>query len=99
MTTLRNEHLGLSKIKIIGLLLCLGVGAMSVAGCSSTEERIGGAGTGAVAGGAVAGPVGAVAGGVAGAVTGPTVAHHMGIPHSRTARHRHHATHREDMPQ
>jgi len=99
MTNLRNAHLDVSKARLIGLLFIVGVSAVSLASCSSTEERVGGAGTGAVAGGAVAGPVGAVAGGVAGAVTGPTVAHHMGIPHRRYAHRHHHAVHREDAPQ
>lgn len=64
----------------LSLAIC---GALALAACSTTGERIGGAGVGAVAGGAVAGPVGAVVGGVAGAITGPTVARDVGVPHRR----------------
>ena len=46
--------------------------AMAAAGCTTTEERVGGAAVGAGVG-AVAGPVGAVAGGAVGAMTGPAV--------------------------
>ncbi|MDF2813413.1 MAG: hypothetical protein K0S56_4444 [Microvirga sp.] len=46
--------------------------ALAVAGCTTTQERVGGAAVGAGVG-AVAGPVGAVAGAGVGAVTGPTV--------------------------
>jgi osmotically inducible lipoprotein OsmB len=65
--------------------------ALALAGCNTTQERVGGAGVGVVAGAAVGGPVGAVAGGVVGAATGPTVAHETGVP---TARRRtvHHTT-------
>lgn len=70
----------------IGRTWCVvGLVALGLAACSTTEERVGGAGTGAVAGAAVAGPVGAVVGGVGGAVVGPTVASDMGVRH----RHRH----------
>ena len=68
-------------------LLFAGLAALSLSACSTTSERISGAGVGAVTGGAVAGPVGAVVGGVAGAVTGPTVAGDMGVPHRRYHRH------------
>lgn len=44
--------------------------ALALAGCTTTQERVGGAAVGAGVG-AVAGPVGAVAGGAVGAVTGP----------------------------
>jgi hypothetical protein len=64
---------------IVGLL-AIGLGA-----CTTTQEQLGGAGTGVVAGAAVAGPVGAVVGGVAGAITSPSVAHAAGVPHH----HRH----------
>ena len=67
---------------VINLTFAIGV-AIALAACSTTGERIGGAGVGAVAGGAVAGPVGAVVGGVAGAITGPTVARDVGVPHRR----------------
>ena len=65
--------------------LLVGFAAFALAACTTTQERLGGAGTGFVAGAAVAGPVGAVVGGVAGAVSGPSVAHAAGVPH----RHRH----------
>ncbi len=68
-------------------LLMTGLVGLSLAACSTTSERLGGAGTGAVVGGAVAGPVGLVVGGVAGAIEGPTVANAMGIPHRGRARH------------
>lgn len=61
--------------------------ALSLAACSTSSERIGGAGVGIVSGAAVAGPVGAVVGGVVGVVEGPTVATDVGVPHHR--RHRH----------
>ena len=64
--------------------------AVTLGACTTTGERIGGAGVGAVAGAAVAGPVGAVVGGVAGAVTGPTLASDVGVPHRRHYRHRRH---------
>lgn len=59
--------------------------ALALPACTTTQERLGGAGTGFVAGAAVGGPVGAVVGGVAGAVSGPSVARATGMPHS----HRH----------
>jgi osmotically inducible lipoprotein OsmB len=64
--------------------------ALGLAACTTTGERVGGAGVGALAGAAVAGPVGAAVGGVAGAVTGPTVARDVGVPHRRYYRHRRH---------
>ena len=62
--------------------------ALALSACTSTEERAGGAGVGAVAGAAVAGPVGAVAGGVTGAVAGPTVAGAAGVPRASSRRTR-----------
>jgi len=52
--------------------VALGLG-LSLAACSTTEQRIGGAAAGAGTGAVVAGPVGAVVGGAAGAITAPTV--------------------------
>jgi hypothetical protein len=66
-------------------LFAVGLAAIGLAACSTTQEQVSGAGTGVVAGAVVAGPVGAVVGGVAGAITGPSVAHAAGVPH----RHRH----------
>lgn len=71
-------------------LVASALAVMTLAACSTTGERVGGAGVGALAGAVVAGPVGAVVGGVAGAVTGPTVARDVGIPHRRYYRHRRH---------
>jgi len=51
----------------------LAILALSLAACSTTGQRVGGAAVGAGTGAAVAGPVGAVVGGAAGAVTGPSV--------------------------
>lgn len=48
--------------------------AIFVAGCTTTETRLAGAGAGAAAGAVMAGPIGAAVGGVAGAVAGPSVA-------------------------
>jgi osmotically inducible lipoprotein OsmB len=59
---------------------------LAVTSCTTTEQRVGGAGVGAVAGAAVAGPGGAVVGGVAGAVTGPRVSRQMGVPQRRARR-------------
>jgi len=59
----------------------VGLSAFGLAACTTTQMRVTGAGTGAVAGGAIAGPAGAVVGGVAGAVAGPTVARAAGVPH------------------
>ncbi|RFB79710.1 hypothetical protein [Methylovirgula sp. 4M-Z18] len=67
----------------------LGVGVLSLAACTTPQERIGGAGTGAVAGAAVAGPPGALVGGVAGVITGPTVSRSVGLH-----RHGHYYHHR-----
>ena len=73
--------------------------ALSLGACSTTGERWGGAGVGAVTGGSIAGPGGALVGGVAGAVVGPTVATDMGVPHRhyrchwRHWRHYHHYYH------
>ena len=53
---------------------------LGLAACTTTQQRVGGAGVGAVAGGAVAGPVGAVVGGVGGAVAGPSVSREVGVP-------------------
>ena len=74
------------------ILVSVGLAALTLSACSTTGERVGGAGVGAVAGAAVAGPVGAVVGGVAGAVTGPTIARDLGVPH-RKRYHRHHRRH------
>lgn len=68
--------------------LVVALSALALAACTTTGERVGGAGVGAVAGAAIAGPVGAVVGGVAGAVTGPTIARDVGVPHRRSYRHR-----------
>ncbi len=46
--------------------------ALAAAGCTTTQERVGGAAVGAGVG-SVAGPVGAVAGAGVGAITGPGV--------------------------
>ncbi|HLW93355.1 MAG TPA: hypothetical protein VKS78_18895 [Roseiarcus sp.] len=64
-------------------LAILGLSAMSLSACTTTQEQVGGAGTGAVAGVVVAGPVGAVVGGVAGAITGPSVARATGAHYRR----------------
>jgi uncharacterized membrane protein len=71
------------KLFIVGLM------GLSLAACSTTGERFGGAGVGAVTGGAIAGPVGAVAGGIGGAIVGPRVSNAMGIPHRGHRHHRH----------
>lgn len=68
------------KPTLFGLL---GLAALSLSACNTTQERVGGAGVGAVAGAAVAGPVGAVAGGVLGAATGPSVSRSVGVPQRR----------------
>jgi osmotically inducible lipoprotein OsmB len=80
---------GVEMSRIISGLVGASVAALMLAGCTTTGERLSGAGVGAVGGGAVAGPVGAVVGGVGGAVAGPTVAHAAGIPHHRSAARRH----------
>jgi osmotically inducible lipoprotein OsmB len=74
----------------IRLALTLATASLILAGCNTRQERIGGAGVGAMAGAAVAGPVGLVAGGVAGAVAGPSVAHTTGIapPHRMSRKKR-----------
>ena len=59
---------------------------LALVSCTNTQERVSGAGVGAVAGAAVAGPGGAVVGGVAGAVTGPRVSRQMGVPQRRARR-------------
>jgi osmotically inducible lipoprotein OsmB len=74
--------------KLMVLLSASGM-ALALAGCNTTQERVGGAGVGAVAGAAVGGPVGAVAGGVIGAASGPAVARETGVPTvRRTTVHR-----------
>jgi osmotically inducible lipoprotein OsmB len=55
------------KKLIFGALLVLAAG-----GCTTSEQRVGGAAVGAGVG-LIAGPVGAVAGGAVGAATGPAV--------------------------
>ena len=78
-------------IKFARSVLFAGLAAASLAACTTTGERIGGAGAGAVAGAVVAGPAGALVGGVAGAIVGPTVATDAGIRHRRSYRtHRRH---------
>ena len=74
-------------------LFIVGLVGLGLAACSTTGERIGGAGVGAVTGGAIAGPVGAVAGGIGGAVYGPRVSHAVGIPHRGRYRHHRHYYH------
>ncbi len=69
--------------KKILLLLFLPAMGLMLAGCNTRQERVGGAGVGAVAGAAVGGPVGAVAGGVVGAAAGPSVARETGVPTTR----------------
>ena len=71
----------------------IALAALSLAACSTTDERWGGAGAGAVTGGSIAGPGGAVVGGVAGAVVGPGVAAEMGVPHRHYRRHWRHYHH------
>ena len=82
----------LNRMKSGRTLIFAGLAAVGLAACTTSGERVGGAGVGAVAGAAVAGPVGAVVGGVAGAVTGPVVAGELGVPHRR--HYRHHYRHR-----
>jgi len=65
-------------MKRLARIVVLGGLGMTVAACTTTEERVGGAGAGALAGAAVGGPVGAAVGGVAGAAAGPTVADTVG---------------------
>ena len=71
------------KIVVLG---AFGLAALGLAACTTSQQRVGGAGAGAVAGAAVAGPVGAVAGGVVGAAAGPTVADATGVPKRRVVR-------------
>lgn len=80
-----------AKHKRLLLLLSASGLALTLAACNTTQERVGGAGVGAVAGAAVGGPVGAVAGGVVGAAAGPTVARETGVPtvHRTTVTKRH----------
>lgn len=75
-------------------LFLAGLVGLSLSACSTTEQRIGGAGVGAVTGGAILGPVGAVAGGVGGAVYGPRASRAVGIPQSGHRRHYRHYRHR-----
>ncbi len=80
----------LANSKKLLLVLFASGSALALAACNTTQERVGGAGVGALAGAAVGGPVGAVAGGVVGAATGPTVARETGVPTvRRTATRRH----------
>ncbi len=74
-------------------LALAGLTALSLAGCSTTGERLSGVGVGAVSGGAIGGPAGAVVGGVVGGVTGPAVATSMGVPHRHYYHHYHHYHH------
>ena len=71
-------------------LFIAGLATLSLAACSTTGERLGGAGVGAVTGGAIAGPVGAVAGGIGGAIAGPGVSNAMGIRHRGHYYHHYH---------
>ena len=80
-------------MKTYRALVLAGFAALALSACSTTGERIGGAGAGALAGAAVAGPVGAAVGGVAGAITGPSIARSVGSPHRRYYRHRRHHRH------
>ncbi len=82
-----TENEELQHIDIHPDMALVGLAALSLAACSTTGERLSGAGVGAVTGGAIAGPAGAVGGGVAGAVTGPAVATEMGVPHRHYCRH------------
>jgi hypothetical protein len=80
---IRNQSIGamhLSAIdsrKLVMWLKCsifagIALAALSLAGCSTTQERVSGAGAGALVG-SVAGPPGAVLGAVGGAIIGPSV--------------------------
>jgi osmotically inducible lipoprotein OsmB len=75
-------------MRVFAVLLVSGFAAVVLSGCTTTGERLTGAGVGAVGGGVVAGPVGAVVGGVGGAVVGPSVAHSTGVSHRTPARKR-----------
>ncbi len=66
-------------MKMLARIVVLGGLGLTVVACTTTEERVGGAGAGALTGAAVGGPVGAAVGGVAGAVAGPTVANATGV--------------------
>ena len=66
-------------MNMLARIVVLGGLGLTVVACTTTQERVGGAGAGALAGAAVGGPVGAAVGGVAGAVTGPTVASATGV--------------------
>lgn len=57
----------------ISTIMLLMATVVAISACNRTEQRIGGAATGAGAGAVVGGPVGAVVGGAAGAVAGPSV--------------------------
>jgi osmotically inducible lipoprotein OsmB len=81
----RKKKMGSSSVKKLQVSLLAGLWALGLTACTTTQEQMGGAGTGVVAGAAVAGPVGAVVGGVAGAISGPSVARAAGLPHH----HRH----------
>lgn len=59
---------------IVCLRLLVVVAGVTLAGCTSTQTRLAGAGVGAGAGAVVAGPIGAIAGGVIGAATAPAIA-------------------------
>jgi len=48
--------------------------AVSAAGCTTGQKRVGGAAVGGVFGAVIAGPIGAAAGAAAGAATAPSVA-------------------------
>ncbi len=53
--------------------LAIGFAALFLSACTTTQERVSGAGAGALVG-SIAGPPGAVVGAVGGAVFGPSVA-------------------------
>ncbi|HVL71454.1 MAG TPA: hypothetical protein VM434_06160 [Beijerinckiaceae bacterium] len=70
------------------VLVAAGFLALLLGACTTTEQRIGGAGAGAAAGAVVAGPLGAVVGGVAGAATGPGVGRAVGVRQAKGKRTR-----------
>ena len=62
---------------VIGFVGALGL-ATAVAGCTTTQEAVGGAVGGGTAGLFVAGPIGAAVGAGAGAIATPMIAAHDG---------------------
>jgi osmotically inducible lipoprotein OsmB len=70
------------------MMVIIGV-AWAVAACTTTQERVTGAGAGAVVG-SVAGPAGAAVGAVGGAIVGPSVSNAtVDQPTRRKKRYRH----------